>query len=498
MKNYIFLITIITSLLVGCNSNKVKQEEQEKAKIQLTAYSNEFELYAEADPFVIGKESNLLSHFSHLPSFKALESGSMTVSLNVNGKVISQTLDKPTRKGIFSFDLTPQTEGPGKIVFEIKTESGVYTLKAPDITVYSTEQEANEAAKKAVLSKTNTTVFTKEQTWKLDFATEQPKVEPFGQVIKTTARIQSAQGDEIIVTAKANGNVMFAANNVLEGKSVSTGNVLFTISGSGLTGNNSAVQYSEAKNNYEKAKSDYERVKDLAKDKIVSEKELLNTKNIFDNAKVVFDNLNKNFSTSGQNISCPISGFIKQIFVKNGSYVEAGQPIFTISQNKTLILNAELQQKYATILGSIISANIRTLYDNKTYTLEQLNGKLLSFGKATNSDNYLIPVSLQIDNRGGFLSGGFVEVYLKTLTNSQALTIPGDALLEEQGTFFVYVQITPELFEKREVKTGATDGVRTEILSGITPDERIISRGAIMVKLAQATGTLDAHSGHVH
>ncbi|MFA5849447.1 MAG: efflux RND transporter periplasmic adaptor subunit [Bacteroidales bacterium] len=498
MKNSIFFITIITFFLIGCNSNTVKTENQEKPKIQITAYSDNFELYAEADPFVTGKASNLLSHFSHLPSFKALETGIMTVSLNVNGKVISQTLDKPTRKGIYSFDLTPQTEGSGNIVFEIKTEKGVLVLQTSEITVYSTEQEANEAAKKAVKSKTNTTVFTKEQTWKLDFASELPKVEPFGQVIKTTARIQSAQGDEIIVSAKANGTVIFAANNILEGKNVSMGNVLFTISDNGLTNNNISVQYAEAKNNYEKAKSDYERVKELAKDKIMSEKELLNARNIFDNARVVYENLNKNFSTSGQKVSCPISGFIKQIFVKNGSFVEAGQPVFTISQNKTLIISAELQQKYTTILGSIISANIRTLWDNKTYTLGELNGKLLSFGKATNNDNYLIPVNLQIDNKGSFIPGGFVEVYLKTMTNSQALTIPCEALLEEQGIFFVYVQITPELFEKREVKTGATDGLRTEILSGIAQNERIISKGAIMVKLAQATGTLDAHSGHVH
>ena len=191
-------------------------------------------------------------------------------------------------------------------------------------------------------------------------------------------------------------------------------------------------------------------------------------------------------------------GFVKQLFVQNGQYVEAGQPIVSISQNKTLLLRSEVQQKYASILSAINSANIRTLHDNKTYTLEQLNGKVLSFGRTTNSDNYLIPLILQIDNKGDFISGGFVELFLKTLTNTQALTIPNSALLEEQGIYFVYVQITPELFEKREIKPGATDGLRTEILKGITQSERIVTKGAILIKLAQATGALDAHSGHVH
>ena len=499
MKNKI-LILLLALALAGCKSKQTaeKHEEHEEVKFQYTAYSADFEVFAEADAFVVGATANVLSHFSRLPDFKALESGSMTIRLMVNGKEVSQTLDNPTRKGIYSFDIQPETAGIGTLKFELTNESGSFEVLVPEVTVFTGHHEAHEAAGNVVVSKTNTTVFTKEQSWKVDFATEVPKIEPFGQVIKTTAQVQSAQGDEVIVSAKASGIAIITADNVLEGKSVSNGQVLFTISGSSLADNNSAVRYSEAKNNFEKAVLDYERAKELAKDKIVSEKDLLNAKIQHDNTKAIYDNLNKNFSPAGQRVASPMSGFIKQLFVQNGQYIEAGQPIVTVSQNKTLVLRAEVQQKYASVLGSIQDANIRTLHDNQTYTLEQLNGKVMSFAKTTNDDNYLIPINLQIDNTGSFVSGGFVEIYLKTLTNAQAMTVPNAALLEEQGIFFVYAQITPELFEKREVKIGATDGVKTEILQGITETERIVSSGAIYIKLAQATGTLDAHSGHVH
>jgi cobalt-zinc-cadmium efflux system membrane fusion protein len=500
MKNKIILIAILAVVFASCHNNHEteKHEEHEEAKIQFTAYSNEFELFAEADPLVVGKSSNVLSHFSHLPSFKALETGSMTIRLIVNGKETKQTLDKPTRKGIYSFDIKPETKGNGQIVFDIKTEKGNFQVNVPHATVFATEQEADDAAGKVVVSKTNTTVFTKEQSWKIEYSTDLPKKEPFGQIIKTTAQILSSQGDEIIISAKTNGIITLTNNSILEGNEVSTGKILFSISGSGLADNNSMVRFAEAKNNFEKAKADYERMQELKKDKIVSEKDLLISQNQYDNTKAIYDNLNKNFSLTGQNIKSPMNGFVKQVFVQNGTYVESGQRILTVTQNKTLVLHAEVQQKYAAVLGSINSANIRTLHDNQTYTLEQLNGKVLSYGKTTNTDNYLIPVNLQIDNTGSFVAGGFVELYIKTLTNSQALTIPNTSLMEEQGNFFVYVQITPELFEKREVKTGATDGLKTEILKGITYNERIVSKGAIILKLAQATGTLDAHSGHVH
>jgi len=499
MKNKLFLFALLAILWTACNkSHDSKSETHEETKIQFTAYSAEFEVFAEADPFVVGQSSGILSHFSHIPNFTALEKGAVTIRLIVEGKEVSQLLDKPTRKGIYKFDLTPSTTGTCKIVYDFKIGNNNFQLIVPNIVVYATEQEAHDSAEANILSRTNTTVFTKEQSWKIDFATDFPKTEPFGAVIKTTAQVQSAQGDEIIVPAKASGIVAFTAGDVLVGKSVTNGQALLTISSSGLSTNNSSIQFAEAKNNFEKASADYERAKELAKDQIVSTKELLHAKNQFENAKVAYNTMSRNFSTSGQIVKSPLNGFIKQLYVQNGQSVEAGQSIVSVSQNKTLLLRAEVQQRFASILGSIRAANIRIPNENKTYTLEQLNGSILSYGKSADNDSYLIPVNLKINNVGGFVSGSFVEVYLRCSTNEKALTLPNQALLEEQGVYSVYVQVHPELFEKREVKIGETDGMRTEIISGITAKDRVVTEGVVMIKLAQATGTLDAHSGHTH
>ncbi len=509
MKNKLLFIAFVLLFIVACNGKHntntessdihatTDEHDDEDVKITIIAYSNQFEVFAEADAFVAGKKSNVLSHFSHLSDFSPLQAGEVTIRLIIDGKETSQTLEKPIKKGIYSFDIQPETSGTGKLKYDVKTENGDFQLGS-DITVYATEEEADEAAEAAVPSKTNTTVFTKEQSWKVDFATELPVIEPFGQVIKTTAQVQSAPGDEIVLTARTNGVVALSGSQIMEGKAISKGQVLFSISGNELADNNSNVRFLEAKNNFEKATADYERSKELAKDKIVSEKDLLTRKMEYENAKVIFENLNKNFNAAGQKVSSPMSGFIKQLFVQNGEYVESGQPIATVSQNKTLLLHAEVQQKYASALPNVQSANINDFSNNKTYTLEELNGKIISFGKNTNNNNFLIPVNLQIYNMGNFFPGSFVEIYLRTVSNSQALTIPNSALMEEQGVFFVFAQITPELFEKREVKTGVTDGAKTEILSGLNSSERIVSKGAILIKLSQSTGALDAHSGHVH
>ncbi len=504
MKHITFL-TILAISLAGCahgpESNKEAVEIHEEHKVQYAAYSSDFELFAEADPFVVGQESNVLSHFTHLPDFTALQKGSITLALTVDNEQAMVTLDQPTRKGIYSFDIKPLKAGVGRLEYTISSDLGLAKVLVGNIMVYTSEQEADEAAELAEQTappKTNTIVFTKEQSWRIQFSTDLPKREPFGQVIKTAAQVQSSQGDEVLVTAKTNGVVTFKGTVVTEGSAIPAGVALFSILGSGLADNNSSVRFAEATNNYEKSKSDYERAKDLAKDKIVSEKDLLQVKTVFENARAVYENLKLNFNASGQTVTSPMTGFVKQLFVKNGQYVEAGQPIVMISQNKTLVIYAEVQQKFAPYLASISSATLRTLNDSKTYSLEELNGKVLSYGRATTKGNFMIPLSLQIDNIGGFIPGGFIELYVNTLSNTQAITIPNTALLEEQGNYYVLVQVNPELFEKREIRIAASDGRKTEVVQGLSDQERIVTSGAVIIKLAQASGTLDAHSGHVH
>lgn len=499
MNKTLLLFALLILVAAGCQkTNNNSPVVDEPVNLQLAAYSNEFEVYAEAKPFVVGRESNVLSHFSHLPDFKPLQQGDVAIRLLVNGSEVRQLLEKPARKGIYSFDIKPTTVGSGNIVYDINTDGEAFQVVVPDIMVYPDESSAAEAAKSKAASRTNAISFTKEQSWKIDFATEFPQAGGFGQLIKTTGRLESDLGDEQMIVAKTSGIVTFRGDELLPGNPVARGSTLLTITGSGLADNNSAVRFAEAQNNYQKTKTDLERAKKLAADKIVSDKDLVRAQTDFENASAIFENLRKNFSANGQSVTSPLTGFVKQVFVTNGQFVEAGQGIALISQNKTLLISADVRQKYAPVIGSVVSANIRTLHDDKIYTLEELNGKIVSYGRSTNSDNYLIPIRIRVDNTGNLIPGGFVELFLKTVTSDDAITVPNVAIMEEQGNFFVFVQVHPELFEKRAVKTGSTDGIRTEITQGIQITDRVITRGAIMVKLAQATGTLDAHSGHTH
>ncbi|MCK7534992.1 MAG: hypothetical protein MZV63_30375 [Marinilabiliales bacterium] len=86
----LLLITLAALTIAGCNHNKENknQSEPEEVKFQYTAYSEQFELFAESDPFVIGQTANVLSHFSTLPEFTPVTSGAITLRIVVNGQRI--------------------------------------------------------------------------------------------------------------------------------------------------------------------------------------------------------------------------------------------------------------------------------------------------------------------------------------------------------------------------------------------------------------------------
>ena len=79
----------------------------------------------------------------------------------------------------------------------------------------------------------------------------------------------------------------------------------------------------------------------------------------------------------------------------------------------------------------------------------------------------------------------------------QLVTFPIEALTEEQGLYFIYIQKCEESYKKQEVKLGASNGKEVQILSGIQPGDKVVVKGAYHVKLASASNALPAHS-HEH
>ena len=316
---------------------------------------------------------------------------------------------------------------------------------------------------------------------------------PFQQVIKTSGQVLTAQGDESVAVATVAGVISFRGK-VTEGMSVNHNTPLVTISSHNIA-EGDPVQ--RARIAFEVSKKEYERMQSLIKSKIVSEKEFAQAEQNYENARISYEALSKNHSSVGQNITAPIAGYVKSIMVKEGDYVTIGQPLVSVTQNRRLFLRAEVSEKYYPYLRTISSANFKTSYNNEVFELKALNGKLLSVGKTSGEDSFYIPVTFEFDNKGEIIPGSFVEVYLLSSQQEKVLSLPRTALTEEQGLFFVYLQLDEEGYKKQEVTLGADNGKSVQILTGLKTGDHVVTEGAYQVRLASATNAIPAHS-HEH
>jgi len=321
------------------------------------------------------------------------------------------------------------------------------------------------------------------------------KKQEFQDIIKTSGVILPSREDVRVYYAPVNGFIHFTNKRIVPGSVIQNRQELFDIRGGVLSDENSDLKYQEITRDFEKQKQNFERAGKLINDKIISEEEYLEVKNSFENARSRYELYRGNREQGRHKIISNVNGFVKDIFMAEGEYVEAGDKVATIISQNKLILQADVPQNHFNKLGTFTGATFTTPYSYRVYRSEALNGKLLAFGKSTDETSFFMPVTFEIDHHPDLIPGSFVEINLKGKTIEEAIVIPRSALMEEQGMLYVFVQHVDGDFEKQYVELGADDGEFVQVLSGLSENQKVVIEGAYFVKLASLSTELpDTHS----
>ena len=496
-KLKIVLTFTSVALLISCGTDTVIDDHghsHDEVAISHTIWTDNTELFVEYKPFVVGQVTNFAAHFTHMSNFKAVEEGTVTVSLVDGQKGIRQSADAPSSPGIFRLSLQPNKVGVFSLIFDIQTPAYKDRVLIKNVKVYANEDEAIHDQPEAQEDQ-NEISYLKEQAWKTEFENAEVKRDTIFEVLKVGGEILPAPGDEITITATASGIVLYASDNVSAGVALSKGQHLFSISGGNITENNVEAEFTKAKARYDLAKSNFERKEKLYEEKAISKAAYDKALMEYNLEKSEFHNLSANYSKNGKSIKVPANGYLKHLFKNEGEFVEVGEPIAVVTQNKKLTIKAYVSQKDYPKLNAGVSSNF--MFNGNVYSIEEFNGSLLSYGKNVTADHPKIPVYFELDNKGELLPGSFIEVWIKTQPLNNALKIPVSSLLESYGKHSVIVQTAGESFEQREVEIGVSDGQYVHIKKGLKEGERVVSKGAYQVKMASMSGQVPAH-GHSH
>lgn len=323
--------------------------------------------------------------------------------------------------------------------------------------------------------------------------TDTVRLSEFHGVIKTTGEILPSTGEEMTISAPSQG-ILTLSGALSEGSKVAKGSPIGVISTKNVSGGDAITK---ARLEYERAKKEYERDIQLRKDNIISESHLDESEATYEQAKNEYEALSAGGAAEGGvRLTSPMSGYVKELLATPGEYVETGQAVATVTESRRLRLKALLSERYYGALPEISGANFKTSYGDKAWSVKDLSGRLISYGRSTSEGN-MIPVIFEFNNTGGIIPGSFAEVYLLTKGEAEAIAAPVSAITEDEGEHYVYVQTAPETFIRKRVTLGESDGRRYQILSGLSEGDNLVVEGAVDVKLSALSAVPSGHN-HQH
>jgi membrane fusion protein, heavy metal efflux system len=497
------LIFIISLVLFSCRSTEDHGHThdadgghgEETLSQDTTLWTDMTELFVEFPVLVVGRPSRFAAHFTRLERHRPVLEGRVTVSLIKDQRGIRHTVEEPVAPGIFAPTLQPNAPGIYQLVIDLETPEYRDRIVVDGIQVFASLEDARRTLP-IEDDFGGAIAFLKEQAWKLDFQTARVIKGEIYDVINTSGVWKSAPGTTKTLIANAGGVVGLTDLNLIRGANIKQGQLLMTISGSGLASNNLKAEVDQARANYEQARSEYERKKQLYELKIVPKAEFEQVENRYRVIKSTFETLSSGYADGGLQVRAPFNGYIKSINVGNGDYVDQGADLVTVGT-----LHSRLLETHVSISQAHNLENIHNIWyqrePGKWSGLNESGGSIISVGKAIEQFQPLLPVYARVTEAVVGPEGGFTEVQIAVGSQRESTLAPLSALLENFGTYEVIVQLAGETYERRPVSIGRRNGELVEITRGLEPGEMVVTEGAYQVKMASMSGQIPAH-GHVH
>lgn len=516
MKRMIWLLlTAVFLLATGCSggSGKEKQPEEltEEEAVQVTAWSVKSELFMEYAPLRPGKKGSFLIHLSRLADGKPVSEGPLKLVLrSTSGQPVTVVVPAPARPGIYQAEISALAAGSYTLELLPEGKGFVDRIEIPGIQVGGAATAARADESKGdhsiVTGEGNgNIVFLKEQQWSLDTLVRQPESRPMSGRIVASGEMVAAANAEATVSSPVSGVLSAARPLAHVGKRVAKGEVIALIDPPVLSGGGAgqfSVVHAEARNRATLAQQEHERAQRLYEAKIASRKRVEDAEAALDSARAALTPLDNAVIAFGGDdsgrlvVRAPLSGSVVEVMSGPGKGIEAGQPIVRIVNPATLWLRTSLPAVDAGRLPPQPSAIFTVAGQEGSFKAD----RLVSVGDMLDPQSRTLPVIFSVPNPDARLKVGmFATVALSAGVEVEALTLPVEALMEDEGRFFVFVQTSGERFVRQEVRVGMKEEGMVQIVKGLSGHERVVVKGAYYVKQAAlAAKKEDPHAGHAH
>lgn len=278
----------------------------------------------------------------------------------------------------------------------------------------------------------------------------------------TTATLEAEE--EAMVVAKVRGVVQKL--NVEEGDYIKTGQVMAQIEDEQLE-----IEASRAKATMDRLYNDYNRKKELYERNLISVEQFENSKFEYESQKAEYELTNLKLEYT--QIKAPISGVVSQRLIKVGNMVNTDQEVFKITDFDPLLAVLHVPEHEMNKLRKNQTAVIRV----DAVKDQEFIGQVLRISPVVNPESGTFKVTIAVRDESQQLKPGmFGRVRIVYDTRDNALMIPKEAVMNEDGSSSVYV-LNDKLVFRRDIQTGYVNGNSIEVLNGLNDGDSVVTIG---------------------
>ncbi len=526
--NHIWVITIFAALMLGACGQKAADDEHNQTqpaaeasdqhehgeKESLTHFTDRTELFVEFPKLVAGEKAPMAAHFTRLADFKPVKEGTVTVILS-GGALPDEsfTAAASSDPGIFRPEIAPVKPGKRNLAIELATPEFTVRHDLGQLTVFANDKEADAGAKEE--HHEEGIAFTKEQQWKVEFSTSEAVKQPVQDAVSATGTLRPAAGAEAFVHAPTEGHILTRGQEFpAVGQRVKKGQVIaWLVPHLGADADFASLEMAAAKSriSVQQAKRDRERMEGLLADEAIAAKRVQEAKALeeLSRSELVAAEARMAHYRRGTDIkgdrnsiplTAPIDGELAEVMAATGSQLSEGAPIFRIVDARRLWLQVHVPESDLGRVGTPSGVSFRVQGVNQDFILDEKNSKLLAASAVIDTHSRTVPYTFELHNPDPMLRVGMsVQSQIFGNTPRESVTVPINALQDENGIATVYVQTGGESFERRVVTVGTRARGLAEILAGLEVGERVVSKNPYLVRLAATkTESGGGHAGHNH
>ncbi|MEW6682665.1 MAG: efflux RND transporter periplasmic adaptor subunit [Nitrospirota bacterium] len=190
-------------------------------------------------------------------------------------------------------------------------------------------------------------------------------------------------------------------------------------------------------------------------------------------------------------ITTPLTGTVVDRDVTLGEVVEPAKTLFTVADLSALWGVADVPERDLATVKKGLPAKVSV----SAYPREVFSGKVTYISDTLDLSSRTAKVRVEIDNARGKLKPEMFATFILTEETEGVLSIPEHAVQRDGGKPIVFVSKDAG-FEKRPVELGPEQHGYYPIQSGLQVGERVVTKGAFVLKSESERGQMEEGHGH--